>query len=411
MPQLEKDELSVLYIDQTPTHGGSVESLSRLVKALSEGRVRPVIVTAHGRRKRDIFPGMRTEVVPRRPSFLSGSRSFRKVSASGGGIMTKAALLVKVPAFVLDLLTLELPRFLRLVRLGRSSGAKLVHLNNGLGDTAGIFAAKWLGVPCVSHHRDFKWKSSFSRWLSGWIDHHIAISEEIRRDLLNLGVDGSRISVLNDPVSSDEFHPALDINPLIREFERKGKEKFFGIFGRIVKWKGHEVFLEAAAEVLRRVPESRAFIVGDTADGPGEFLRQLKARAWELDISPKVVFTGFRRDVGSMMKLMDVVVHASIRPEPFGMVVAEAMATGRPVVATLGGGILDILEHEKEGLLVPMGDAPKMAEAVIRLLQDDALRASMGKKGAERAEKKFSVEGAAGRLDGVYRLVLREKVV
>ena len=97
---------------------------------------------------------------------------------------------------------------------------------------------------------------------------------------------------------------------------------------------------------------------------------------------------------------------ASTRPEPFGMVVVEAMAMGRPVVASLGGGIMDILDDEVEGLVVPRGDCSKLAEGIVRLLRDRSLCESMGRRGHEKAYRHFSSENSARAIEKIYRCVL-----
>lgn len=118
-----------------------------------------------------------------------------------------------------------------------------------------------------------------------------------------------------------------------------------------------------------------------------------------------MVFTGFRRDVPMMMKLMDVVVHASIRPEPFGMVVIEAMAMGRPTVATVGGGPSEIIQDGVNGVLVPPQDAQRLALEICRLLVDEGRASQLGTEAVRRAGQ-FRSDNVARSIEKIYDHVL-----
>jgi glycosyltransferase involved in cell wall biosynthesis len=119
-----------------------------------------------------------------------------------------------------------------------------------------------------------------------------------------------------------------------------------------------------------------------------------------------VHFLGHRDDVPEILAALDVLVHVPSAPEPFGRVVAEAMAVGKPVVAARAGGLPEIVEHEVTGLLVPPGDPSACAAAVLRLLADPALRARLGTAGRRRAEERFDPAAHAERVVAAYREVL-----
>jgi glycosyltransferase involved in cell wall biosynthesis len=100
---------------------------------------------------------------------------------------------------------------------------------------------------------------------------------------------------------------------------------------------------------------------------------------------------------------LDLVVHASTTGEPFGQVIIEGMAAGKPIVATNGGGVPEIVEDGTTGILVPMGDAPAMAEAICRMLADPGKAREMGRRGRQRVESHFTLERTARRVEDVYR--------
>jgi glycosyltransferase involved in cell wall biosynthesis len=171
------------------------------------------------------------------------------------------------------------------------------------------------------------------------------------------------------------------------------------MFGRLVEWKGQDVFLRALAELKRRGVAFEAWIVGDAGFGDGDaYAAKLRAMARENGIAEEVKFLGFRRDVAELMACCDVVCHAS-RFEPFGMVVVEAMMAGRPVVASDVSGPRESVLNGVTGLLVPPGNPAALAHALGRLLPDPELRAGMGRAGQERARHLFDLEKNFARVD------------
>lgn len=158
-----------------------------------------------------------------------------------------------------------------------------------------------------------------------------------------------------------------------------------GIVGRLEPWKGQETFLRAAALVVHDRPDAVFLIVGGALLGwEGDYPERLKRLAAELGLAGHVHFTGHQDDVYPWFDAMDVVVHAS-QGEPFGLVLVEAMALGKPLVAAASGGPLEIVEDGKSGLLVPSGDARGLAAALVRLLDDAGLRADLGRNAVTRA--------------------------
>lgn len=177
-----------------------------------------------------------------------------------------------------------------------------------------------------------------------------------------------------------------------------------GIVGRIVRWKGQHVFLDAFA---RAFPEgdSRAVLVGSALLGDDAYEPELRAQAGRLGIAHRVDFRGFRADVPAELARLDIAVHASVIPEPFGQVVTEAMAAGVAVVAAAAGGPALIITHGVDGMLTPPGDATALAGALRQLGGDPALRARLAGAGRERA-RAFSGDVVAEQVLSAYRCVL-----
>jgi glycosyltransferase involved in cell wall biosynthesis len=146
-------------------------------------------------------------------------------------------------------------------------------------------------------------------------------------------------------------------------------------------------------------------VVGEALFGEQEYAMRLRGLAGELGIAGRVEFRGFRADVPAELAAMDVLVHCSTVPEPFGQVVAEGMAAGLPVVATAAGGPAEIIRHDVDGLLHPLGDAAELAAALRRLAADPGLRQRLGRC-ARASARRYAPEVVARDVMAVYRGVL-----
>jgi len=174
------------------------------------------------------------------------------------------------------------------------------------------------------------------------------------------------------------------------------------LVGRITRWKGQHIFLQAAAWVHRIFPDARFQIVGAALFDERDYEAEIRATADELNAASYVEFLGFVGNIPELMAGIDMLVHASITGEPFGQVLIEAMAAGKPVVATNGGGVPEIVVHGETGLLVPMGDAAAMADAICRLLADPPRARKMGDRGRQRVLGHFTIEHTVDKVQTVY---------
>lgn len=225
----------------------------------------------------------------------------------------------------------------------------------------------------------------------------VANSRATARCILRAGGRRDQLAVVHNGIDVDPFKGrtagvrhglGLDGVPLI------------GMFGRLARWKGQEVLLDA----LRLLPDVQALIAGTALFEDPAFPRALRERAAALGLAGRVHFLGHRSDVPAVMHEVDIVVHASVAPEPFGRVVAEAMLAGRPVVATRAGGVPEIVEHGRTGLLVRPGDAAELAGALRALFADGDWARQLGTRAAEVAREKFALPRMLRRLDEQFAM-------
>ena len=234
----------------------------------------------------------------------------------------------------------------------------------------------------------------------------------MRQSLAARGLGKKTVAITNG-VDLTSFRPGIDAHQIRQELGIASHILVVGIIGMLAPWKGQDVFLRAAAAVHAQHPTVRFLIVGDElyrTAGHGSFRQQLMQQVDEFRLQQSVTFTGFRRDMARILNTLDVVVHASVQPEPFGRVVLEAMACGRPVIATHAGGIPEVLGTDGQaGLLVPPGDSDAMAAAMLTLIGNEQRRQTYSQAGRQRAVASFDARLHAQRVETVYRNILEGK--
>ena len=223
----------------------------------------------------------------------------------------------------------------------------------------------------------------------------VAVSESVAADARR--TLGARVPVrtVYNAIDLDRFAPGKADGGRLDEasglsFAPPGTVRV-GLVATFARWKGHEVFLEAAARIASDRP-CRFYIVGGPiyrSAGSQYTLEELRGRAEALGLAGRLGFTGFQSDPAFALRALDVVVHASTRPEPFGRVIVEGMACGRAVVAVRDGGAAELFEDGATALGVPPGDPEALARALDRLIGDSELRRRLGNQGRSAALARF----------------------
>jgi glycosyltransferase involved in cell wall biosynthesis len=178
-----------------------------------------------------------------------------------------------------------------------------------------------------------------------------------------------------------------------------------GIIGRISPTKGHHIFVEAAEIVSRFYPNTLFKVIGAAFFSDSPYEEGVRADVVRRRLR-NMEFTGFRKDVYAEIEKLDIVVHASTTPEPFGQVIVEAMACRRPVIATNAGGVREIVVNGMTGWLVPMGDAGSLAERIIWYIENPECTRTMVERAYERATTRFTLGSTAQSFEGIYRDVI-----
>jgi len=294
---------------------------------------------------------------------------------------------------------------LRLLWVIHRRGIDLVHANNEVTANApAVVAAKLAGRPCVCHLRGESQPWRETRWLFKLVDHYIAISREVGEFY------GKRGLLPSDAVSI--IHNGVDVQDLERRAERAEGSAMEGwrvaMFGRMIEYKGHQFFLEGAAQVILRRPDVE-FLIHGPVPAPGDelwpYYELMCAKVAELGLQNQVHFAGPYSDVAEIMRLTDVVICCSPYRN-FERILIEAMACGTPVVAFDVGGMAEVASNGANCLLVENRDTEALAAAVIQLIEDQCLRKSVIGGGRETARRLFDYRRNAAQVLELYRRLL-----
>jgi glycosyltransferase involved in cell wall biosynthesis len=242
----------------------------------------------------------------------------------------------------------------------------------------------------------------------------MAVSGAVGDSLIAAGADPRRVVVLHNGVDLGQFDPEVPPAPLRAELGlppecvRAPRVPLVAIFARLAPWKGHPVFFRAAALLRAAGVDAHFLAVGEPAFDDPAYGESLKRLAVELGLGGRAHFLGYRRDVAAVMAAVDLVVHASVLPEPLGLTPLEAMALRKPVVAVGAGGVRETVLPDVTGLLVPPNDPEAMAAAMRRILADAGLRHAMGDAGRRRVEERFDLRRLTGDVERLYERTIAQ---
>ena len=272
--------------------------------------------------------------------------------------------------------------------------------------------AGWLsGKPVVWHLRDIVSSPGFSPWLvrlSVWLANRRAArvlvnSAATGQAFVQRGGKRDLVRVIHNGIDEAPFNVLGDEHKVLRRrLGLRDEETVVGMFGRIAPWKGQHVLLQA----LERVTGVRALIVGEALFGEQEYRRELERFLERRGLRERVSLLGYRDDVPVLMKAVDIVVHASTEPEPFGRVIVEAMFAERPVIAAGAGGVTEIVTDGTDGLLVTPNDPEALASALTSLIENPALAHQLATAGRKKAERQFSLGEMYRRISAEFQTLV-----
>ncbi|MFQ4146223.1 glycosyltransferase family 4 protein [Chlorogloeopsis sp. ULAP02] len=293
----------------------------------------------------------------------------------------------------------------------------LIH-SNGIKAHLLVALARVRNVPVVWHIQDFYGSrplmAQVLQWMSASSNLGIAISQAVAQDA-RVTLPGLPIEVIYHAVEVNYFSPNSPIAaPNSKEDCPAHLPLQVGLVATFARWKGHDIFLAAAARILKAHPELnvRFCIVGGAiykTQGSQFSEQELRSKALQLEIADKVDFLGFQQNIAEIYRSLDIVVHASTQPEPFGLAIVEAMACGRPVIVSQAGGAAELFTHNYDAIGVLPGDSIALAAAILDLLDHAEKRQFISEKARQTVVEHFSHKRLSQQVMAVYKSVLSSK--
>jgi glycosyltransferase involved in cell wall biosynthesis len=378
---------TILFVDASPAMGGATRVLLEILGALDPRRATPLVVC---RPRSAVADAMAERRIP-------ATELDMPVLTFAGGFADHARMVIRNVKFTRALLGL--------IRTRRPA---LVHASGLASSLLASLPARLTGVPLVWHAHDMLPRKArnepFVRAAGAAARAIVCVSKASQARLLEFGVPPGKCQLVYSGVPIPPWPSGIDV--------RAAGPPMVLAVGTITRQKGQHVLVAAAPELLRRYPDLEIAIVGEVMhEVDRSYLQQLKADVERQGLTGQVRFLGFRGDVASLMERASIVAHPSTAEETLGLVPIEAMAAGLPVVASRIGGLQEVVEDGVSGILVEPGSSASLLGALVCLLDDQGLRASMGAAGRRIAMERFNDDRMRTGLDQVFAAVLGHGVL
>ena len=319
------------------------------------------------------------------------------------GILEREFAAAGVPVDVIGTRGSVPQRIWRLSRRMRAIQPDVVHTHNPQAHLHGTWAARLAGVPAIVHTKHGRDQfphlvlAALGRIATSWVDSFVAVSEDAARVAVDLEhVPPEKLLVFHNGIDLDRFSAG----------PRPGGPPSYRLVtvGRLFPIKDQAMLLRAVKLAADRIPEIQLDIVGD---GPSR--QDLESLRAALGLESRVTFHGYREDVASFLSAADAFVLSSVS-EGVSIALLEAMASGRPAIATDVGGNREVIVNGVTGLLTAAGSAEALADAIVRVESDPGLLERMGRASRQRVEEEFSLTGVVARYEALYRRCLADRV-
>jgi glycosyltransferase involved in cell wall biosynthesis len=382
------------------TVGGSYYSLLYLLKGLDRKRYHPIALFSN---EHTLMPAYRSAGIetiiwpgPRPYTFGAGLNG----RWAGAPVLAMQKALNLGRGYVVS----------SIVRAGflRKHQIDVVHLNNSiLYNHDWMLAARLAGIKVVCHERGINdHYPAAAKYFGRRLDAIVCISDAVRTNMQERGAGFPNIVTIHNGLDPDAMRVERSPEVLRAAFGLTASTPVVGMVGNIKAWKGQHTVVHAMDRVRKACPEIRCLFVGDTSPADVPYDREVRNLVATLGLEEHIIFAGFQQNVTDFLKMFDVVIHASVAPEPFGRVILEAMACKKAVVGARAGAIPEIVDEGKTGLTFPPADAGGLADAVISLICDKRRAEEMGEQGYTRLVRHFHIARNVESTERLYETLL-----
>jgi glycosyltransferase involved in cell wall biosynthesis len=394
---MEQKKLRVVFYDEATAVGGSLVVLSHFFKEADRTQIEPLLISALSR---ESLHGLFNpdDIAWAEGAPLNYVTRMRWMAALGKGKWARRfGAYLHTAAEIIINLQFQLRLLFLFVRLKPD----IIHINNGL--LPFIFGLL-LRIPVVFHLHAIASPSSAQGWRIWLINKSkalVAISPTVMRSVVEGGYDSSKVYLINNPAPLPKFSESK--RDIRKKLDLPCDRVLILHVGRIVPWKGQMEFLKSFRIAHEQFPNALALIVGDSGEGFGNsYLGALKDYVQKNGLDEAVQFLGFSSDVLPLMYAADIVVHSSIEPEPFGLVITEAMAVETSVIASIYGASAEIVTHGVDGVVIDPINEKAFAQAQFELFNDPLLRQNLAAQALKKVQKTYDSKSFADLLIKVY---------
>ena len=255
-----------------------------------------------------------------------------------------------------------------------------------------------LRLPIIAYERGIMKYSREHVLATEKVDASIAVSDAILQNMFKYKFKSKIMELIYDGVDPALFAGPFNPIEIKKELNIPIDSKVIGIIGNVRHWKGQKYFIEAFNLLAPKYPDLYGLIIGGWSEVDHDYLGALHESVKDAGLENRIRFLGYRKDTPALLSILDVFVHASVQPEPFGMVLLEAMAAKVPIIATRFGGPVEILDAGGCGALVPPEDGKAIAEECIKYFTDEVYRRDIVEKAYKRLCEKFHIEKTVNRI-------------
>ena len=289
---------------------------------------------------------------------------------------------------------------------------QIVNLNNSIrSNHAWMLGAELSRTLCITHEMGIN--TSFTKtamFLGKRLAAIICVSNTIREYMKRAGVDYQNMHVVHNGIDIARYKVKRTKADLREEHGIEEGDIIIGVIGNIKEWKGQETIVRSTVQLVKKYDNLKCLLVGALPDDSEWYYKKLKNIIEENNIGDKVIFTGFKSNPIDYINLIDIVVHTSIDPEPFGIVILEAMLLAKPIISTTIGGPAEIVIDKKTGILVDPGKPDILSEEIDRLVENPEYAKEIGDEAYKLLKRKYTFEHCLKNTTKIYDGIMKKTV-
>ncbi len=392
----------ILIIDESLGFGGAISSIGSALRHIEKDNYEFYVILSFKDTKfgEDYFKAKKVYQIPRYD--IQAPKNVRRFL---GKFVHK---LFCYFLFTINIYIDHIPRLIRYLIIIENEKINIVHTNSCIRtNLVGIIAAKISRRPCISHIRNYEKIFGMTKKMYDrkFIKRIIVNTNDQKKFLIKQNVREADIEQICEGIEMDKFNRKQGDNYLFETLSIPRRELSIGMVGMLTRWKGQEVLINAVNKIKDSISNFYIFFIGDTITKGDSYKGYLMSLVKEFKLDENIIFTGLRNDISDILPSLDIFVHASINPEPFGRVIIEAMAASLSVIASDAGGPLEIIENGYDGLLFNMGDSDDLAKKLLSLVEDSSFRKVLGMNARKKVEKNFLQKNLSDELERIYNKI------